>query len=196
MKTTRARLARGTFMASLAAGIAAVSATPAGADYNSFSLTIGAQRAGVWVPPVYDRRPRTVTTAAVYEDVVRQIWREPIYETRRVAVELPARIVTRKVPRYSACGELVGWDFVQEVIEPARTEWREERVCVREGRYETFTERVLVRPAETRVLWEQVVVAPGHWESPSRLVIGKSRPATYPHPQPIRRAEFHLGFGD
>jgi hypothetical protein len=175
-----------------AVGMTAFSAAPAKADHNSFSLAIGAQRAGVWVPPVYERRPRTITTAPIYEDVTRQVWHEPVYETRRIPVEIPARTITRKVPRYSDCGEFLGWDFVEEIVEPARTEWRIERVCVREGYYETVTERVCVRPAGTQVIWEEVVVSPGHWESPSRLVIGKHRPVP---PHPVRHAGFRFGFG-
>lgn len=195
MKATRTKVVGKTSMMMLATvGFAAFAAVPVKADHGSFGLSIGAQRGGVWVPPVYERRPRTITTPPVYEDVVRQVWNEPVYETRRFPVEIPAKVVTRKVPRYD-CGQIVGWEFVEEIIEPARTEWRTERVCVREGYYSTVSERVLVRPAETRVVWEQVVVRPGYWETPSRLVIGKGRP--FPPPiayGPGRNAELHVGF--
>jgi hypothetical protein len=196
MKATWAKMTGKTLMIMLAAaGFAAFAAVPVKANHGSFSLSIGAQRGGVWVPPVYERRPRTITTPPVYEDVVRQVWNEPVYETRRFPVEIPAKVVTRKAPRYNHYGQIIGWELITEIVEPARTEWRTERVCVREGYYSTVSERVLVRPAEARVIWEQVVVRPGYWEAPSRLVIGKGRP--FPHPVAYgldRSAELHVGF--
>ena len=162
-------------------------ASPATADHAQLAIGfgLGAQRAGLWVPPVYETRARTVAEPAVFENRTRRVWREPQYEERRVAVEIPADVIDRHVPRYDRWGNIIGVEHVREVVRPARTEWRVEHVLVREGRWETVTERVLVRPESTRIVYEQVLVRPGHWTSPPRHVISKDRD---------RNFAFHVGF--
>ncbi len=123
----------------------------------------------VWIEPIYEARARTVTVPAVFESRARQVWHEPVYETRRVSVEIPAEIVQRRVPRYAECGRLIGYDTVDEVIQPARTVRRFKEVLVHPGHNETVYDRVLVRPETTRLAYEQVLLRPGHWESGRRF---------------------------
>jgi hypothetical protein len=160
-------------------GLATLSMAPAtaSADHNNiaFGFGIGAQRAGVWVPPVYETRARTIVEPAVIENRVRNVWREPVHEERRVAVTIPADVIERHVPKYDRFGNVIGFETIREVVRPARTEWRVERVCVSEGRWERVVERVMVKPETSRVVYEQVLVAPGHWAQPNRLVINKDR---------------------
>lgn len=148
----------------------------ASADHPRLGVgfSIGAQRAGVWVPPIYETVARTVTVPAVYEDRIRQVWREPVYQERRVPVEIPADVIDRHVPKYDHFGHIIGVEHITEVVRPARTEWRVERVCISEGRFETITERVLVQPETTRIVYEKVLVRPGYWAPPGRHLIGKS----------------------
>ena len=173
MKTNWART---TLMLAGAATLAMAFSTPAKAD-RRVRVSVGAHGDG-WSAHFHRGPAPVVRTLPVYEDVVRRVWREPIYETRRVPVHIPAETITRKVPRYSACGNfVVGWDYVEEVIRPARTEWRIEQVLIREGYYETVTERVLVRSA--------------HAQSTCGTAIGKARP--YGQAQ-VRRARGSAGF--
>ena len=130
----------------------------------------------VRVLPVHKAAARKVIIPAVYEERPRQVWHEPIYETRRVLVTVPAKIVTRRVPRYGLFGRPIGYKRVKVIIRPARKVWKTERVLVRPGYYETVMERVPVQPAVTKVAYERVRAAPGRWEKPRRVVIRKSRP--------------------
>ena len=138
-----------------------------------------------WVPPVYETVARTIEEPAVYEDRATKIWREPVYEERRVLVELPAEVVTRDVPRYDVRGRLIGYDAIQDVVQPDRKVWRTKRVLVRPWYFETVYERVLVRPASTRVIYEKVLVRPGHRRAGPRLLVRKARP--YPITSPAHR---------
>ena len=128
------------------------------------------------VPPVRKTVARKVAIPAVYEERPRQVWHEPIYETRRVLVTVPAKVVTRRVPRYGLFGRVIGHKRVKVIIRPARKVWKTERVLVRPGYYETVMERVLVQPAVTKVAYERVRATPGRWEQPRRVVIHKGRP--------------------
>ncbi len=123
----------------------------------------------VWIEPIYETRARTVAVPAVFASRARQVWHEPVYETRRVSVEIRAEIVQRRVPRYAECGRLIGYDTVDEVIQPARTVRRFKEVLVHPGHNETVYDRVLVRPETTRLAYEQVLLRPGHWESGRRI---------------------------
>lgn len=76
-------------------------------------------------------------TAAYCRHEPRQIWREPVYEWREVWVDVPAVIERRRVAEYGACGQVIGYRYVEVVIEPARRELRRERILVREGFFET-----------------------------------------------------------
>ncbi len=148
---------------------------------------VAALRHGVagWVPPVYATVARTIEEAAVFEDRATKVWHEPAYEDRRILVELPAEVVTRDVLRYDMWGQLIGYDIVRDIVQPARKVWRTERVLVRPGYFETVYGRVLVRPASTRVIYEKVLVRPGHRMSHPRLLIRKARP--YPMVIPAHR---------
>ncbi len=117
----------------------------------------------VWVPPVYETRARTIVVPAVLEQREERIWHEPVYEIRRVRVMEPARVVKRRVARYDAFGGLIGFEMVEEVVRPARKVWKEQRVLVREGYFETVYRPVCVRAETTRVVHEEVLVKPGHW---------------------------------
>lgn len=75
------------------------------------------------------------------ELVSRQVWHEPVYEWREVWVDLPAVVEQRRVPRYSAYGELDGYRYVEVVVEPARRVRRTRRVVVEAGYYETVYDR-------------------------------------------------------
>ncbi|UCC29121.1 MAG: hypothetical protein JSU86_13070 [Phycisphaerales bacterium] len=128
------------------------------------------------VPSVYATVARTIEEAAVFEDRATKVWHEPVYEDRRILLELPAEVVTRDVPRYDVRGRLIGYDIVRDVVEPARKVWQTEKVLVRPGYFETVYKRVLVRPASTRVIYEKILVRPGHRASGPRLLVRKTRP--------------------
>jgi len=81
-------------------------------------------------------------------------------------VEVPARVVIRRVPSLDIFGLRIGHEIVEEVIEPARQEWRTERVLVSPGRYETVYERVLVRPAMTTIVRGDVLAPRVRWMRP------------------------------
>ncbi len=153
----------------------------------SFGMGIGVNRAGVWVPPTYETVVRNVTVPPVYEDQVRRVWREPVYEQRRFPVQHPAEVVHRRVPRYDRFGRLVGFDTVEQIVRPARTEWRTERVQVRAGYFESVVERVMVQPATIRIVYEQVLTRPGYWAPPGRETVRKSSDPRYAFSVGIRR---------
>jgi len=138
-----------------------------------------------WVRPVYETVARTIEEPAVYEDRPTKVWHEPVYEDRQILVELPPEVVTREVPRYDMWGQLIGYEIVRDVVQPARKVWRTERVLVRPGYDETVYKRVLVRPASTRIIYEKVLVRPGNRTSRPRLLIRKARP--YPSVIPAHR---------
>jgi hypothetical protein len=197
MRTTWSSWAvKGSLLAG-AAMVATFAATPAKAD-TRVRVAVGAQRGNVWARGAYPSTSYGVAATPVYEDVVRKVWREPVYETRRVPVHVPAQTITRKVPRYSECGRyVVGWEYVEEVIEPARTEWRVEQVLVREGYWETITERVVVRPAHMRIVSRPAVVRHGHWGSHGNVVIRKDRPNVHRgHGHASAGIGFNLRFDD
>ena len=146
-----------------------------------------------WVPPVYQTVARTIEEPAVYEDRPTKVWHEPVYEERQVLVELPAEVVTREVPRYDMWGQLIGYDIVRDVVQPARKVWRTERVLIRPGYFETIYMRVLVRPASTRVIYEKVLARPGHRTPRPRLLVRKARP--YPLAIPAHRRLSRWGHG-
>lgn len=127
-----------------------------------------------WIPAVYETRPQQITIPAEYETRERRVWREPVYETRRVPVETPADVRVERVARYASCGGIEGYDTVERVIRPARTEWRNEQVLVEPGRFETVYEQVLVRPATTEVTYDRVLVRPGYWTNPGYVAVGKA----------------------
>ncbi len=147
------------FMASLVLPRAAVA--------SHFSLGISLRGSPVWVPSVYETRAKTIVIPALYENAERRIWREPVYEERQRSIEIPAEIVTRRVPRYDSRGRLVGYRLVEEVVRPARTIWKRERVLVRPGHYDLVVERVLVRPERTETVYEKTLITPGHWVYPT-----------------------------
>ncbi|MCO6436982.1 MAG: hypothetical protein J5J06_07835 [Phycisphaerae bacterium] len=74
--------------------------------------------------------------------VPHSVWREPVYELRDVVVNLPAEVVRERVPVYSHRGRVIGYEWRERVIRPARTEIRSERVLVRAGYYETVYDTV------------------------------------------------------
>ena len=129
--------------------------------------------------PRYRFVERVVEVPALYENRTRRVWRDPVYETRRVKVEIPAKLVTREVPICDVYGRIVGYRKVQEIIEPARSIWRTERVLVHAGGYETVTERVLVRPASQKIVRDRVVVRarPRVVARPRHIAVRKARPA-------------------
>ena len=104
----------------------------------------------------FDYRRGHGTTIAVRpakricEERPRQVWREPEYELREVWVEVPAVIETREVPRYGAYGRVIGYEYEDVVIEPARRVLRTQRVLVRPGYYETVYEQVCYRRGAVR----------------------------------------------
>ncbi len=75
-------------------------------------------------------------------DEGRQVWIGPEYGYRQVLFEVPAEIVTEKVPQYGSCGNIIGYRYVDRVVRPARREDRTERFVVRAGFYETVYDRV------------------------------------------------------
>ncbi|MBU0717726.1 MAG: hypothetical protein KJ749_05705 [Planctomycetes bacterium] len=126
----------------------------------------------VLVPREFRPRPRAVVVPVVYEDQVHRVWREPVYEIRRVAVGIPAETVIHRTPRYDFWGDVVGYDVVEQVIRPAHTEWREEQVLVQPGGYEIVGARMRVGPAPANVILETTPVRPAYrvdpWLQPAR----------------------------
>jgi hypothetical protein len=106
----------------------------------------------------------------------RKIWRDPVYDTRRVRVVIPPEVETERVPRYSKSGRLIGFDLVRRVVTPGRKAWKTERVLVRAGYWETVVDQVCVKPASTEIVYEKVLVRPGYWSKRACQTIRKSRP--------------------
>lgn len=156
-KRARGFLPRAAMCAAVAAiGMAAASGYAQGHICNSSCKK-------VWIPPVIEKQVREVQIPAKYETVTRQVWREPVYEDRRVAVELPADVVVHRRPKLDSCGRVIGYELINYVRQPARMIWQTQRVLVKPGCWETVTERVCVRPARTEFVYEDVEVRPGHW---------------------------------
>ncbi len=107
---------------------------------------------------------RTVYAEPVYELRTRRVWVEPEYVERTVRVEVRAVVQTREVPVRDRWGNTIDYRLVREVVEPARTELRTERVLVREGYYRTITVRVLVTPVIRKVV--------RHRRAPRALSVG------------------------
>ncbi len=175
MNATRFGLSRVGMGLGMAAVVAALGMAPATAKADRWGVSVSLGREPVWVPPVYEARERLVSTPATYEERTQRVWREPVYETRRVMVEIPARTAIREVPRYDRFGRRIGCDRVVVVVEPARREWRTERVLVQPGRWETMVERVCARPEHNEVVHDNVLVSPGYWQQTAGLAFGYER---------------------
>jgi hypothetical protein len=131
-----------------------------------YSVGVSLRGSPVWVPAVYETRAVTRIIPAVYEERPHRIWQEPVYEILPVRIEIPAEVVARRVPRYDSKGRIVGYRLVDEVIRPARTIFKQERVLRRPGRYETVLKTVMVRPERTETVFEKTLITPGHWVYP------------------------------
>lgn len=180
--TSRKRVKTLSSMAAFAVGLVVTTDTALAGHGRMAVLRHGVSG---WIPPVYATVARTIEEAAVYEDRPTKVWHEPVYEDRRILVELPTDVVTREVPRYDMWGQLIGYETVRDVVQPARKVWRTERVLVRPGYDETVYKRVLVRPGSTRIIYEKVLVRPGQRTSRPHLLIRKARP--YPLVIPAHR---------
>jgi hypothetical protein len=164
-----------TFLLALG-GVLLMTGTAARADHGDVRFIYNARPQGhndrVWVEPVYRDVERVIEVPGVYEEHARRVWVEAVYEVRRVLVRVPEEIVYRKVARYDGRGRVKGYTTVREVVRPCRDTWREERVCVTPGHYETVIEKVCVRPASTKVIVERVLVRDGYWDE-----VREARPA-------------------
>ncbi len=146
---------------------AAIGANPRTASAHGFGVSFALRGTPVWVPPVYETRERIIVEAAVIQERPARKWCEPVYEDRRVRVEVPAEVRTRRVPVYNSAGRIVAYKLVEEIISPARTVWKTERVLVKPGLFETVIERVVVKPENRRIVHDQVLVSAGRWEYPT-----------------------------
>lgn len=169
------------------AGLAMGSLVPAvRAEHGSpgFAGNLGFDevRLGVRSNLEYRTISRTIEVPPVFKTIERQVWREPVYEERIVAVEIPARFETRLVARYDHWGRPNVQEWVKVEVEPARLVHKSERVLVRPGYFETVYERVLIRPATTRVVYERVPVVEPWWPG-NRPLISRARPWTAPGPR-------------
>ena len=128
-----------------------------------FALLAGAQhaQAGDWgfhiglgttrVGPTHAAHVRVVEPAPAYRLVARKVWVEPVYEERTIRVEVPPVVRERVVATRDYYGRVTGYRTIREVVEPARVEFRTERVLVREGYFKTVTVRVPVERVARRV---------------------------------------------
>jgi len=124
----RIRLATLAIAAAAAASIAAAPAARADSNWG-FSINAGGHDGAFGF--AYQRgAPR-------YAAVVERVWIPEVYEDREVCVTIPAVFTTRHVPVYDAYGRVRHYRGVREVLEPARTECRIERVLVNAGYYTT-----------------------------------------------------------
>jgi hypothetical protein len=124
-------------------------ATAAAAATVGCLLSASTASAGDWsVSLGVNRYPITTVATRVHEPAyklrTRRVWVEPQYTHREVAYEIPAVVRTIEVPVQNARGFVAGYRTVTEIVEPAHTGSRTDRVLVRDGYYETVTERVLV----------------------------------------------------
>ena len=159
----------------VAAIVAALGMTPAKAKADHWGVNVSLGCEPVWGPPVYETQARTVAAPAVYENRTQRVWREPVYEERRVLIEVPGRTAFREMPRFDRFGRRMGFDRVVVVVEPARREWRSERVLVQPGRWDTVVERVCTQPEYNEVVHDNVLVSPGYWQRPGGLAFGYER---------------------
>jgi hypothetical protein len=161
---------RGLMTAALALGIASL-LFPSGASADH---RIGPS-VEVWAPIraslTYDVGRRGITVLGGCENRSRQVWREPVYDIRRIQVETPPVVVTERIPRYNGWGVVVRYDLVERAIEPARRVWKNERVLIQPGYWDTVVERTCGRGAHGHAAFRLAQRA-GH----RHLKIQKSRP--------------------
>lgn len=177
MCASRSEMWRRSSVAGIATTLVALATMSASANADRQPHRFIRNAGPVWVPPVYRTEPKVVTIPAMYDARPTRVWREPVYETRKVLVEIPAEIKRERVPRYDRRGRFVGYEIVERVVCPPKRVWREERVLVSPGRYETVIERVCVRPESTKVVYEKVLIQPGYWQ--------------YPKPTPIYHGRYY-----
>jgi len=146
----------------------------ASADHRVVVSAGGHSRAGHL--GAYGMPVRSVTVLPSCDERARRIWREPVYAVRSVRVEIPPVVVTERIPRYNGWGRIVGYDLVERVVEPGRNVWRNERVLVQAGYWETVVDRACASPNHGRGAFENVVFRPVPRSGPSYLKIQKSRP--------------------
>ena len=161
--------------ATLALGIASL-LFPSGASADH---RIGASL-GIWTPKraslPCDVGRRGVTVLGGCKERPRRVWREPIYEIRRIQVEIPPVVVSERIPRYNRWGEVVGYDLVERVIEPARRVWKNARVLIQPGYWDTVVQRVCGRAGHGRGMHRHAAFRPAPWAGQRHLKIQKSRP--------------------
>ena len=106
-----------------------------------FDLRVG--RAGPRCEPVYEERLVRVWCPPVYRTVCEKRWVEPVYETVCEKVWVPDRFECRQVRTYD---RRCGWTYREErvLVCPGHYETVERRVCVREGYYENYERQVCV----------------------------------------------------
>ncbi len=148
---------------------------PIPASAGTLELHYAAGGSGTWVSPRYTAQHRVAAVPAVCEMRPRRIWHEPVYEVRRVLVDVPAKVVTKRVPRYDRFGRLIGYKIRRTVIRPARAVWTTQRVLVRAGFHETIYERVCAQPVSRKVLYGSVLTPPARWARPDHVKMH------YPH---------------
>ena len=105
---------------------------------------------------------RTVVVPAAYEAQARNVWHEPGYETRRVLVEVRAKIALRRVPRHAECERPIGYDTADEFLRPAERSWQTRKILVFRSHYETVYGRILVRSGATKLVHKPILVRSGH----------------------------------
>ena len=146
----------------------------ASADHRVVVSAGGHSRAGHL--GAYGMPSRSVTVLPSCAERARRIWREPVYEVRRVRVEIPPVVVTERIPRYNGWGEIVRYDLVERVAESGRSVWKNERVLVQAGYWETVVDRLCASSNHRRGAFDNVVFRPVPRRGPSYLKIQKSRP--------------------
>src|SRR5947207_1246452 len=134
----------------------------------------------IWIEPVYEERNVQVWAEPVYRTECTKVLIEPErYETRCDRVWVEPVFEVRDVVRY----------------EHGRRYCRRERVCVREGYWQTVEHRVLI-PAVYRNDERQVLVTPGHYETRcDRVCVREGHWDTVETARPYERFSFGLGFG-
>ncbi len=136
-KTSNAKT--GFLLLTAALTVSLVAPVTASAQPNGhFSIHAGGDR---WSVSVGNRPARAIQTPVTHVRRSQRVWREPVYEIRRVLVTVPAKVITRRVPNFGPNGWIIGTRLIEEVVAPARQVWREQRVLVRAGYYETMGRR-------------------------------------------------------
>jgi hypothetical protein len=124
-------------MTALAAGFAA--SGPNKAQAGDWSIHLGAR----------NRTPVRTQVVRVERPVeVDRVWIPAEYAEREVWQTLPPVVERRQVAIYSSYGDIAGYRWVEEIVEPTRRVRRIERVLVREGYYETVRRPALVHRTE------------------------------------------------